>query len=166
MAEPEPNAELESAPKVQALEAELQQVKQRAVKKIRGLEEKLKATTAELEAERARTVQAGAEVQRLEASLAESQPLQAQVALLMQQELSLSQSLQSLQAQAQQQEASHERELSALTREVDELQEERHGAAGKHAASAARIAELQSALDASLAAAQQVRSERLSHKLV
>ena len=93
--------------RVRELEAEMQLVKQRAVKKIRALEEKAKATAATLEAERAAHASAREEwdtkertlideVAQLQAESAQSQPLQSQIALMMQQELSLSHSLRKL----------------------------------------------------------------------
>ena len=143
--------------RVQALESEILQVKQRAVKKIRSLEDKLKSTTAELDGERGRAVSAAAnwasqehalraEVVRLEAALEESAPLQSQVSLQMQHELSLSQSLQVLQVAKEQQEEAYERELGALSRQVDLLHEERNAAAEAQATAEIEARELRNLL--------------------
>lgn len=154
--------------RVQALENEILQVKQRAVKKIRSLEDKLKSTTAELDGERERAASAAAswtsqehalraEVVRLEAALEESAgrlgaaleesaPLQSQVSLQMQHELSLSQSLQVLQVAKEQQEEAFERELGALSRQVDTLHEERNAAAEAQAAAEMEARELRNLL--------------------
>ena len=154
--------------RVQALENEILQVKQRAVKKIRSLEDKLKSTTAELDGERGRAVSAAAnwasqehalraEVVRLEAALEESAgrldaaleesaPLQSQVSLQMQHELSLSQSLQVLQVAKEQQEEAYERELGALSRQVDLLHEERNAAAEAQATAEIEARELRNLL--------------------
>lgn len=153
---------------MQALENEILQVKQRAVKKIRSLEDKLKSTTAELDGERERAASAAAswtsqehalraEVVRLEAALEESAgrlgaaleesaPLQSQVSLQMQHELSLSQSLQVLQVAKEQQEEAFERELGALSRQVDTLHEERNAAAEAQAAAEMEARELRNLL--------------------
>ena len=159
--------------RVRALDAEIQAVKQRAVKKIRGLEERLKATTMDLERERERALQLReawaaqehslhADVARLEAKVTESSQLRGQVSALMQQELSLTQSLQVLQLTRQDDEEAHERELSRQACEVRELQEERQASQDALATFEAEVGELRAALAESRRESAAIRDEAQS----
>ena len=111
--------------------AELQQVKARAVKKIRALEDKLKASGAETEAEKQRCQvlleerQAlTAKVAKLEDETRDSASLQGKIALHQQQVLSLEGALQASQRSVEELQAANARQVDALTRDVQQLQEE------------------------------------------
>ena len=130
---------------------ELQQVKARAVKKIRSLEDRLKQTNDELASARAAAAtqrQAlAAELAQLEANSDESASLLGELAMRQQQELSLTSTLHGLQQAKDEQTAASAREVSALTLELQALQEEHHAVVEAQTASTVERRLLQARVD-------------------
>jgi hypothetical protein len=151
-----------------AHQAELSSVKLRAVKKIRGLEERIKAVDGDLAAERQQLTTLRAEVAverrllcgemaRLEMEADDSTALQGHLALQQQQELSLSSALHSLQLSKEEQEAAHGREVTRLMRELCQLQEERQTDLDAEAATAVERGSLLSQLEGARKAEAEAR---------
>ena len=133
-AEPTASVRDSDASREDAHTAELQAVKLRAVKKIKALEERVKAASSEGDAQQVARQVLCAEVGALEQDAFHAASLRTALSQQQQHELSLSGALQALQLSKVAAEDAHASEVSALSQEVSVLQEEREAFVSAQAA--------------------------------